>query len=38
MQTSELTPERLRALAEVRPEQGLVLSLYLNLDPSEFAE
>lgn len=37
MQTSELTPERLRALADTRPEQGLVLSLYLNLDPREFA-
>lgn len=37
MQTSELTPERLRALAETRPERGLVLSLYLNLDPREFS-
>jgi peptide chain release factor subunit 1 len=37
MQTSELTPDRLRALADCRPERGLVLSLYLNLDPSEFA-
>lgn len=37
MQTSELTPERLRALAEIRPERGLVLSLYLNLDPREFS-
>jgi peptide chain release factor subunit 1 len=37
MQTSELTSERLRALAEARPEHGLVLSVYLNLDPSAFA-
>jgi peptide chain release factor subunit 1 len=35
MQTSDLTLERLRALAETRPERGRVLSLYLNLDPSE---
>jgi peptide chain release factor subunit 1 len=37
MQTSELTPERLRALAETKPERGLVVSLYLDLDPSRFA-
>ncbi len=37
MQISELTPERLRALAQTRPERGLVLSLYLNLDPRELS-
>jgi peptide subunit release factor 1 (eRF1) len=28
---------RLRRLAEMRPERGLVLSVFFNLDPSEFA-
>ena len=28
---------RLRRLAEIRPERGLVLSVFFNLDPSEFA-
>jgi peptide chain release factor subunit 1 len=37
MQTNEMSPDRLRRLAELRPEQGRVLSLYLNLDPSQFA-
>ena len=32
-----LTPHRLRQLAELRPEQGRVLSVYMDLDPSEFA-
>ena len=32
-----LTRTRLRQLAEVAPERGRVLSVYLNLDPSEFA-
>ncbi len=36
MQTDELTTERLRRLAELRPG-GRVLSVYLNLDPSDFA-
>ncbi len=36
MQTDELTPERLRHLAELRPG-GRVLSVYLNLEPTEFA-
>jgi peptide chain release factor subunit 1 len=36
MQTNELTPTAVRRLAEVRPPAGKVLSLYLNLDPSEF--
>ena len=31
-----LTPSRLRQLAEVQPEQGRVLSVYMDLDPSEF--
>jgi peptide chain release factor subunit 1 len=37
MQTSDLDRERLRALAALRPERGRVLSVYLNLDPSQFA-
>lgn len=37
MQANELTRDRLRRLADVRPTTGKVLSLYLNLDPSEFA-
>src|SRR5215475_3245681 len=32
-----ITQARLRALAEVRPERGPVLSVFLNLDPTEFA-
>lgn len=32
-----ITQTRLRALAEVRPEKGRVLSVFLNLDPAEFA-
>ena len=36
MQTDDLTHERLRRLAELRPG-GRVLSVYLNLDPTEFA-
>src|SRR5215207_274250 len=32
-----LTPTRLRRLAEIAPEHGRVLSVYLNLDPAEFA-
>src|SRR4051794_21373449 len=31
-----LSPSRLRQLAEVKPEQGRVLSVYMDLDPSEF--
>src|SRR5215217_6607125 len=31
-----LSPRRLRQLAEVQPEQGRVLSVYMDLDPSEF--
>jgi protein required for attachment to host cells len=32
-----ITKDRLRSLAEMRPEQGLVLSVFLNLDPGQFA-
>jgi peptide subunit release factor 1 (eRF1) len=32
-----ITHARLRALAAVHPEQGRVLSVFLNLDPTEFA-
>ena len=32
-----ITQTRLRALAAVRPERGRVLSVFLNLDPTEFA-
>ena len=37
MQTNELDTDTLRRLAEVRAENGKVVSLYLNLDPSQFA-
>jgi peptide chain release factor subunit 1 len=37
MQAGQLDRATLRRLAELRPERGKVLSLYLNLDPSEFA-
>jgi hypothetical protein len=37
MQANEITNERLRQLAAVRPPSGKVLSLYLNLDPAQFA-
>lgn len=37
MQTNELTPERLQHLARLRPEGARVLSVYLNLAPTEFA-
>lgn len=32
-----ITQARLRALAAVHPDQGRVLSVFLNLDPAEFA-
>src|SRR3954451_16016219 len=38
MQTNELRAERLRELATLRPEGAHVLSVFLNLDPAEFAE
>src|ERR687894_534624 len=37
MAANTITPGRLRRLAELRPERGLVLSVFFNLDPSEFA-
>jgi peptide chain release factor subunit 1 len=36
MQTNELTSAGLRRLAGLKPDQGRVLSVYVNLDPSEF--
>ena len=32
-----ITQARLRALSAVHPEQGRVLSVFLNLDPAQFA-
>ena len=37
MQTNELNSDLLRRLADLHPEGARVLSLFLNLDPSEFA-
>src|SRR5215210_8098664 len=37
MAVNTLTRGRLRRLADVHPERGRVLSVFLNLDPSEFA-
>ena len=37
MQTNQLSPDTLRRLAELRPDAGKVVSIYLNLDPTEFA-
>jgi peptide chain release factor subunit 1 len=37
MQANDITRERLRRLAGTRPQEGKVLSLFLNLDPREFA-
>src|ERR671919_1248170 len=37
MAAQTITRGRLRALADVRPERGRVLSVFLNLDPAEFA-
>ena len=34
---TDISEDVLRALADTRPEQGRVLSLYLDLDPAEFA-
>jgi peptide chain release factor subunit 1 len=36
MQTNELTNETLRRLADLRPDGARVMSLFLNLDPSQF--
>src|SRR3954447_16825927 len=38
MQTNELRADRLRELATLRPDGARVLSVFLNLDPAEFAE
>jgi peptide chain release factor subunit 1 len=38
MRTNELTPERLRSLADLRPPHGKVLSVFVDLDPARFAE
>ncbi|MEA2374826.1 MAG: peptide chain release factor subunit 1 [Thermoleophilaceae bacterium] len=37
MQTNELSSHLLRRLADLRPDGARVLSLFVNLDPSEFA-
>src|SRR4051812_12792520 len=37
MQNNELNNAKLRELATLRPDGACVLSLFLNLDPSEFA-
>jgi peptide chain release factor subunit 1 len=37
MQTNQLDRSKLRELADLRPDGAKVLSLYLNLDPTEFA-
>src|SRR3954453_21815537 len=37
MPPSPLTRPRLRALAETRAEKGRVVSVFLNLDPTQFA-
>ena len=36
MAANTITRGRLRALADVRPERGRVLSVFLNLDPAQF--
>ena len=37
MAATTITKDKLRRLADVRPERGRVLSVFLNLDPTEFA-
>jgi hypothetical protein len=37
MAANTITRARLRQLADVKPERGRVLSVFLNLDPTEFA-
>ena len=37
MQVNDITPERLRRLAEARPAGGQVLSVFVNLDTAQFA-
>jgi peptide subunit release factor 1 (eRF1) len=38
MQTNQVSPDTLRRLAEFRPSEGKVVSIYLNLDPAEFGD
>jgi peptide chain release factor subunit 1 len=38
MQTNQLSPDTLRRLAELRPSEGKIVSIYLNLDPAEFGD
>jgi peptide chain release factor subunit 1 len=38
MQINDLRPDRLRELAVMRPDGARVLSVFLNLDPAEFAQ
>jgi peptide chain release factor subunit 1 len=37
MAANTITRDRLRRLADVKPDRGRVLSVFLNLDPTEFA-
>src|SRR5688500_15484496 len=37
MAANSITRSRLRRLADVHPERGRVLSVFLNLDPAQFA-
>jgi hypothetical protein len=37
MQTSDITPERVRRLAQLRFDGAHVMSVYVNLDPTQFA-
>jgi hypothetical protein len=37
MAANTITRDRLRRLADVKPERGRVLSVFLNLDPTQFA-
>src|SRR3954447_22442854 len=37
MAANTITRTRLRRLADVHPDRGRVLSVFLNLDPTEFA-
>jgi hypothetical protein len=37
MAANAITRERLRRLADVKPDRGRVLSVFLNLDPTQFA-
>jgi peptide chain release factor subunit 1 len=37
MAANTITRDRLRALADIKPDRGRVLSVFLNLDPAQFA-